>query len=339
MSANVETAAYANTPAWHKEGVVIDTDGAKGMTVEQALVESGLDWEVTKVPLFTYASLTEDDAPEGEPMEVAGRFGVQRQTDKKILGTVGGTWKPVQNTEGFQLVDDIVNMADGKTWIESAMALDGGKKVVVMVHIESDWQIAGEAYNQYLAFVNGHDGRTSVTAMTHDMRIVCSNTLDWAYGEAKETGRIVRVRHTAKATDRIKEAAHILGMRDKRSEELAKQGEWLVEQEISDAEFNGFLEALLPIDENANETPAATMRKNRREDVAGVYFNAKNLDPIRGTRWGALQAVAEYSDHGREFKTEDTMIKAQLGMAQASPLKSNAIAILSNKKIKPLVTA
>lgn len=339
MPAEVETAVYANTPAWHRLGVVLDSNGEKGLTIEEALPASGLDWEVRKVPIYAYEGYKQDGTPVGKPILIQDRFGVQRATDGRVFGTVGKTWEPVQNIEGFRLVDDLLQIAGGegtKCWVESAMALNDGKKVVVMVHLDSDLQIAGERYADYLTFVNGHDGRTSVTAMSNITRIVCANTLQMATDEAEETGRVVRVRHTVNATDRIKEAVQILGMRNRRAEELAKQGEWLVEQEISDAEFVGFLESLMPIKEE--DTPAATMIKDRRTEVADLYFDAQTNAPLKGTRWGAYQAVVEYADHGRRFQDDETQAKAQLGLTSV-PIKVAAHRILQDKKLRPLAVA
>lgn len=328
MPANVETAAYANTPAWHREGVVIDTDGRKGMTIEEALPASGLDWEVEKVPAYAMF--------DGKPVKIEGRYAVQRTLDGRVFGTVGRTWEPVQNIEGFQLIDDLIQLAGGQgtpCWIESAMALDDGKKVVVMCHLDMNLQIAGEKYNSYLTFVNGHDGRTSVTAIAQDERIVCANTLAMGMYQAEKSGNIVRVRHTVNAADRIKEAIGILGMRNQQAEELAKQGEWLVEQEMSDAHFEKFIESLMPIEKP--KTPAATMIQDRRDVVVDLYQNAATNAPIKGTRWGAFQSVVEYADHKREFKNTDTAVKAQLGIA-ATPLKDAAFMILQDKRLRPV---
>lgn len=328
MPANVETAVYANTPAWHREGVVIDTDGKKGMTIEEALPASGLDWEVEKVPAYAMWNK--------EPVKIEGRYAVQRTTDGKVFGTVGATWEPIQNLEGFQLVDDLVKLAGGEDtpcWIESAMALDGGKKVVVMCHLDMGLQIAGEDYRSYLSFMNGHDGRTSVSALAHDERVVCSNTQGIAIGEAEKSGHIVRVRHTVNASERIKVAIGILGMRNKAMEELAKQGEWLVEQEMSDTHFEKFLESLMPIEKPG--TPAATMIKDRRDIVSDLYHTSPTNAPLKGTRWGAYQSVVEYADYKREFKNEDTAIKAQIGLTP-QPLKTGAFMILKDKRLRTL---
>lgn len=313
MPANVETAVYANTPAWHREGTVLDTEGERGITVDKALTESGLDWTVTKVPVFAQYGR--------QRVEVKDRWGVQRETDGEILGVVGNSWQPVQNHEGFALIEDFLGEADA--YIEAAGALDGGRKVWILAHMSAEMMIAGEEIYQYVLFTNGHDGRTSVTAAMTDVRVVCQNTLTWALDAAT---RIHRVRHTAKATQRLAEARHILGLRDLRSEALAKQGEWLVQQEMSDAEFNTFLESLMPIPEEQEEKPAGTMIQKRRDQVREVYQYADNLNNIRGTRWGALNAVVEYADYGRTFKTAETQMKAQI---REQSIKDRAVSLLT----------
>lgn len=344
MSANVETAVYANTPAWHGEGIVLDSEGKKGLTIEKALPASGLDWTVEKVPIYGSAHYTKQEdgtlSPDLSNLKlIQGRFGVQRNTDGEILGVVGKTWQPVQNTEGFQIINDVIEQAGGdKVYIEAAGALNGGRKVWVLAHVDQGLRIAGEDYMSYIVFLNGHDGRTSVTALMTDVRVVCQNTLAMAVSqqdkktvaaERKEGvsggGRIVRVRHTTKAGERIKEAHTILGMRNRRAEELAVQGEWLVEQSMDDGEFMSFLDKLMPIEDP--DTPAATMITDRRASIARLFMDAPNLKPIRNTRWGALNAVVEYADYGRSFASSETQLKAQWGLTPAT-IKDQAYQLL-----------
>jgi phage/plasmid-like protein (TIGR03299 family) len=316
----------------YRMGGVLDEDGTQNLSVDDALQAAGLNWEVRKVPVYV-----EGHTP-GTHIEIPGRFGVQRDTDGAVFGVVGKTWQPTQNRQGFQLVDDLLQIAGAEgrqAWIEHAMPLQGGKKVIVMVRLDTDLQIAGEDYRSYLSFVNGHDGRQSVCAATHDERYVCSNgQIGFLMGQGESN--VVRVRHTKNAGSRIKKALQILGLRNKAAEELAKQGEWLVDQEMSDADFEGFLASLMPIKEE--DTPAATMIADRRASVMSIYSGSKNLEPIRGTRWGALQSVLEYSDHYRRFDNEDTQMASQLGIT-AAPLKQAAYNILRDPKLRPLVKA
>lgn len=333
---NVPTeGTFANKPAWHRIGEVIDTDGSKGMTIEQVLEHKALNFEVRKVPIFGYADYRETKTgvlvPKGDRMEIQGRYGVQRTDTGLMLGTVGKTWQPVQNRAGFDLVDEVIRLASGgksRAWIESAFELDGGRKVAILVHIDNEMQIAGEDYKQYLLFYNGHDGRTSVTAATTNVRAVCENTVNMALAE---TTRVVRVRHTKNATDKIVEAQRILGLRDQYTEKLARDAEFLVDQGMDDAEFDQFLRSLMPINDEDGEdadSPAATMIRDRRGDVQSTYRGADNLSPIRDTRWGAVQAVVEYADYQRKFKDDTSQLKAQFGFhAQALDLKDRALCI------------
>lgn len=326
----------AHQSAWCTDS--LDPTGERKLTLDEALADSGLDWTVAKTPAKAEIN--------GSLVPIPDRFAVYRESDGYVFpGAVGKTWQPTQNREGFQIVEDLLRIAGSEhaAWIETAMPLQNGRKVIVMVRLDMGLQIAGEEYRSYLSFVNGHDGRTSVMAMTHDIRYVCANGQIGAYMDgyrnanaaslaAKKTN-IVRVRHTRNAGTRIKEAVQILGLRNKQAEQLAQQGEWLVDQTMSDGEFATFMESLMPIQED--DTPAATMTGARREQVSKVYFDAPNLEPIRGTRWGALQAVLEYSDHHRNFANEGTQLQAQLGLS-AAPVKDAALAILSRKKLAPL---
>lgn len=321
----VATTQPAHQAEWRNSP--LDADGQRNLTTREALVESGLDWTVKKVP-STYEW-------NGQTRTMSGRWAVVRESDGHGFGTVGKTWQPTQNHEGFALVDDLMRIAGNEmpVWIEHALPLNGGKKVILMVRLDTGLQIAGEKYMSYLSFVNGHDGRTSVTAATHDERYVCSNgQIGWAMGRGES--HVIRVRHTKNAGARIKEAIQILRMRNRQAELLAKQGEWLVEQTLSDDQFDKFLTSLMPITDETTG-PHMTMITERRDAVRSIYAGADNLSPIRGTRWGALQAVLEYSDHGREFKTPDTAISSQLGLTD-QPIKLAAVKVLSDKRLRPV---
>lgn len=343
MPAAVETAGFANEGAWHRLGTVVDTNGNKGMTIEQALPATGLDWAVERTLTLGFsrklAALNDpkrlaDAIAAGTKIDLADlvvnqfdRRNVQRTSDGRLLGNVGGTWHEFNPSDAFAIVDDLVREAGAKTWIEAGGSLDDGRKVWITVHIDSGMMIAGEKYATYMTVVTGFDGRTSTMVFFHEERIVCANTLAIGIGQAKHSGRIIRVRHTKNAANRIKQARSILGLRDVRAEELARQGEWLVEQTMDDGEFAAFLDSLMPLPED--EGPAHTMRQERRGLVSKLYFEAENLKPITGTRWGALQATIEYADHKRAFKDDESQMKAQLGFtAQNTELKDRAYAIL-----------
>lgn len=325
----------ANQPIWSIEGHHFNEKGSGAKSVQSALKESGMDWTVRTVPIFGAANYVEDD--KGLLVErgielgerISDKHGVQRESDGRLLGVVGNSWTPVQNKEGFALVDDFLKV--GGAHIESMGEIDGGRKVWMQVRMDEDMFIAGEQIATYVLFLNGHDGRTSVMASMLDVRFFCMNCLDFVKKHH-------RVRHTSKATSRLAEARQILKLRDLRKEELAKQGEWLVSQKMSDKQWDKFLEELMPIPESQEGKPAETMIKERRNKINGLYTGADNLNNIRGTRWGALNAVIEYSDHGRNFRDDNTQLKNQLGLT-ANSLKSRAAGALLESAPKRVAMA
>ena len=309
--------------------------------VNSALAAFGLDWTVTKRPLFVPSGFTgvgQDVKPDGNGfVPMPGRFEVRRNDNGLPVATVGKTWNPVQNHEGLQIADDVRQLAGAEgtpTEIVTGVEFDRGCKILLMVRIDAGLQIAGEDYRSYMSFMNGHDGRTSVTMFCHDSRFVCSNGQVGGLLDAKNSGHIVRVRHTVKAADRIKEAVHMLGLRNKQLEALALEGEHMAEKQISESEVDRFLASLFPTDEDTT-APHATMAANRRAEIRTRYMQAPNLDGIRGTRWGVLQAVAEQADHGRNFQSQETAMKAQLGITRPT-LKLDALTILRDKKLRPV---
>lgn len=324
------TVEPVNQPVWSIEGHHFNEKGRAGSSVKAALKEADMDWTVRTVPIYAAGSYVEKDGllvpAEGLGDRIEDKHGVQRESDGRILGVVGNSWTPVQNNDGFALVDDFLKV--GGAHIESMGEIDGGRKVWMQVRMNEDMFIAGEEIATYVLFLNGHDGRTSVMASMLDVRFFCMNCLDFVK-------KVHRVRHTSKATSRLAEAKQILRLRDLRKEELAKQGEWLVKQEMSDKQFSKFLEELMPVPEEQENKPAETMIKDRRDQIHGLYMGADNLNNIRGTRWGALNAVIEYSDHGRKFRDDNTQMKAQLGLSSTA-IKTKAAGLLTTNAPKAI---
>jgi Domain of unknown function (DUF932) len=53
----------------------------------------------------------------------------------------------------------------------------------------------------------------------------------------------------------------------------------------------------------ASETRVEKGEQSKHADAAyATYLRSENLEGIRGTAWGAFNAVTEYLDHGVEYK-------------------------------------
>ena len=82
--------AYAGATPWHGLGAEVSDD----ISTDDMMKAAGLDWSVTKQPMYYMDDL-------GELGEVPGKAALVRSSDKKVLDTVGQGWNPVQNQEAF----------------------------------------------------------------------------------------------------------------------------------------------------------------------------------------------------------------------------------------------
>ena len=160
-------AMYAERPAWHRLGTVLDD----APTSRDAILAANLDWEVEKVPLAL--------RKEGSPLDglaVEDRFALARSDERTVLGTCSDRYVPIQNREAFAFLDGFVE--DGELRYESAGSLRGGEKVWMLARIPGhDFVAEGDALLRYLLFTSGHDGKTGFLVTPTSTRVMCANTL------------------------------------------------------------------------------------------------------------------------------------------------------------------
>jgi len=304
MAHEVETMVSAEGKVpWHGLGTVIEDEG---MTSVQALDLGGLNWEVEKLPAFAQVQDVNDEGEEitrylaGEKMYLNTRM-----SDNRPLGMVGDRYEVLQNKDAFLFGDDLIDDS-GAHWI-TAGSLKQGRTVWMMMKMPETVKIDGyedEAIQPYVLITNSHDGSSSVTAAITPVRVVCNNTLTWALAG---TPRQFKIRHTTKMMGRINEAKRVLGVTHAYMDAMSEVAAGMLNTKFSDKEFDAFLESLSPTADR--EKAALTRALDRQETIKGIWKNKDDLQNIRNTQWGALQAVVDYNDHhidGRGDNKEET---------------------------------
>jgi len=298
---------------WHGLGTVVEDEALKAA---EALELAGLDWTVEMVPVAQFIDVDEDtDEPIYDPVD--GWYSVQRSSDCKSVGMVKGRYNPLNNVDAFQLGDDLLD--DPEAHWHTAGSLKGGSLVWMLAKLPEDIYIAGmedEAISSYLLISNSHDGSKAVEATVTPVRVVCNNTFTAALKTAKRT---FKIRHTKNMSGRITEAKNALGITHAYMAELEALGTNLVGQSFSNAEFDKFLESLAPTE--GKDKLALTKAQNKQEAIKAIYTNTPNLQNIKGTKWGALQAVIDYNDHHIDSRGDN---KAEKRMSRIlMPMQKN----------------
>lgn len=297
MSHGIETygdqaAFYSHKlDAWHKLGTV--TREAK--TAEEALAIAHADFTVEKQPL-TAVLLT----PEGtSSVDVPGKFVTVRKSpftgEYEVLGVVGQRYQPVQNIDNAAFLNELVGQTGSH--FETVASLHGGRKVFVSMKAPQGLMIGGhDAVDLYLMATNRHDGLGKFTVAATPIRPVCANTERQALLQAKRTWS---ARHTGDVAAKVEDAQETLGVMWDYFAEFEEWGNHLYDQPMSDDEFKRFVETtVFPAPANVEEESALVRdrRESRKAGIVELWKSSETTEGIRGTKWGAYNAVTEWID-------------------------------------------
>lgn len=290
--------ALRGAPAWHNLANRIFSQDEE-VTTQLMLDESKLsNWNVRLSPITEHISEDWNDVSNAHLVLRDNPF--NGGTD--VLATVGKRYKPIQNEELFAFADAIHDADPACRW-ESAGSLRQGKVVFGTVEIPRtmvlDPKGANDETKLYLIVWTSHDGSVAVQAAVTPVRVVCQNTLNFAMKQAKQS---FKIRHTQTAEGKIQIARETLGLTLGYFDEFEKQAKALFEQSITDAEFSKLIRTIYPKPEDDKSKQALTKWENKVVLIDDLYHNSPTNATIKGTKWGALNALTERLDYYRSAR-------------------------------------
>lgn len=248
-----------------------------GMSLDQILDETNLDWNVARVPLFMKS---------GEDLlEVPKKRALIRDTDNRVFDIVSDTWNEVQHRDALKTFMEIAEK--GKMSLDRAGAFNDGQFIWAQARINKEVEIVkGDVVKAYLLMSVPHKfGQSYAFGQTHT-RVACENSLAHALGG----DNIFKFNHS-KTFDH----EHIMAVVTKISDDLEKlkeSGSFLSRKNYTPEELTNYLREVFPI-ENAKkleESRAASICRDIIETQPGSEF-------ARGTWWQAFNTVTFYQDH------------------------------------------
>lgn len=302
--------------AWHGLGQIVEDYP----TSAEAIKYAGLDYTVEKRPLFTNALNNEltgfDPDFATSKIEVPSFFATVRNDNDSVLGVVGKDYEVVQNADAFQFFDAIVGGGDGIKY-ETAGALGKGERIFITAKLP-DYIKVGKAdlIEQYLFLTTSHDGFGSITAAFTPTRIVCNNTLNAAL---RNHTNAIKIRHTASANDRLKQAHTLMGISHVMAQELEELFNHWTNVRITDKEVKKLIQlAMAP-----NKEVITNLELGLVDKLSTTYTNivdnayayamsnpTQTMETTAGTLFGAYNAITGYYQNVRNFKDGDAKFKS-----------------------------
>jgi phage/plasmid-like protein (TIGR03299 family) len=277
--------AYVGEVPWHGLGNRVEDL----VTAEEMAVAAGIDWQVSKKPMFF---LGDDD----DVHQVGSKHALVRSNDQKVLSVVGENWAPVQNSEMLAFMREFAG-AGGAT-LETAGSLRGGKVVWGMARLAREFEVKkGDRVRGYVLFSSPHEAGRASTIRTTSVRVVCMNTMMAAMREGTVEYRQSHSRDfDYKAAQKaIADANDAIGEFEKRAHILSDFNiglEDAITKVLMPVFFPDDIEDLELMATIANDTES---QPKVLQQIINSMTNAPGAD--LGTGWGVLNGVTHWADH------------------------------------------
>jgi phage/plasmid-like protein (TIGR03299 family) len=305
-----------NEKAWHGLGQIVE----QYPTSAEAIRYAGLDYSVEKRPLFTNGltnELTEIVTTDSQSkIDVPNYFATVRTDNHAVLGVVGKDYEVVQNAGAFEFFDAIVGRGEGILY-ETAGALGKGERIFITAKLPDYIKVGKQdLIEQYLFLTTSHDGFGSITAAFTPVRIVCNNTLNAAM---RSHSNAIKIRHTASANDRLKQAHTLMGIAGSIGGELEELFNHWSKVRISDKQVKKLIQvAMAP-----NKEVLTHLELGMMDKLSTTYTNiidhaydyamgnaTQQMETTAGTLFGAYNAITGYYQNVRKFKDGEAKFKS-----------------------------
>jgi phage/plasmid-like protein (TIGR03299 family) len=310
MAHEVEQMMYVGQTPWHRLGKRF----VEAPSLEDAIVAAGLDWKVTTEPVLSQSG------------EVLPALATRRSSDGRILGVVGPTYNPLQNSEAFDFFRPFLE--SGEAAIETAGSLRMGQRVFVLAKLKLDPMevVKNDAVQKYVLLSNSHDGTLAVRVGFTPIRVVCANTMALAHDS--KASKLIRVRHTKNVLDNLDQIRSVMNLANAEFEATAEQYRLLASKEINQADLEKYVKLVFNTNKKLAEAEGNIDSLNNRRLINGVQplfekGRGNDMPGVKGTLWAAYNAVSEYLQYERG--SDDQARLDQMWFGQGAQLNKRAL--------------
>ena len=273
------------TTSYENIGTTVNTD-----KISEALERAHLNYLVEKKDIFTTVGNENIMLPKKATVDV---------TNNRALGIVSDSYEICNNEEAF----DFVNYIDED--IKFIKAGETGTGLVYVIGELPEVDVLGDSFKPNVIFQNSHNGAYSLKTAIVPLRIICQNQFNMAFKEANNT---ITIKHTTSLKDKMAEAK--LTMKDIATyiKCFKDKAEHYSTVNVSENEIKNILNDLFPIKDDASD-----LIKERMNNAKAAYLRAYNCEDnqnFRGTVWGLLNAVTDYSTHSAPIRNTSKSLES-----------------------------
>jgi len=249
------------------------------MTTEQILVENGLDFTISKRPLF-------DDQ-----LNPSGYFGLYNDSINKCINTVKDSYHVSQNKDVVDLVLKGIEPFGGELSVSKAGSLNEGRKVFIQLLVEGNSFVGKDTIKKYITILDSNDGSTSLSVGIGDLTMSCQNQFFKFYKQGES-----KFRHSASLNEKIKEIPMLIEFALSKSMKQVELYKTFESTAITKGLADSLVKDLLGFDrEMAYEQDLATRSINKMESLYGCIH--EEIQDKGLNLWGLHSGVTKFTTH------------------------------------------
>jgi hypothetical protein len=276
-----------NSRSWHMHPQFIHQDTP--VTREQVNTVFGFNIKKKPLHIITDAGLT---------VKVPGAHALVREdTGHVLVPSVGDRFVAESNLKLADIVYGGVLAAFPELTVEGCITLWNNQTAILQLKGQ-EFQVRGDQSPSFTRMsFNNPLGKGSYSAMVHNERVVCANTLRVALAEGAANKSLRRFSHTAKAFDKInsymEEIAETKLALTRHVEELNQ----LSAVNATTEEVQDFLKFMFPIKEAMSDCQVERAKASKDKVLAVFESDQGMVAANRTSRYALLNALTFKVDH------------------------------------------
>ena len=324
-----------NKQAWVKAGTAVNAGSAS-----EAARQAGLDWTVSLADIqATYKQPIGDNDTFTHRLDVSRRQAVLKfmpdaSVPESVIGVVGDKYKIVQNIEVFSALDTLVDSGDAR--YTAAGEYNNGANIWMVMELPIGVSVANDPHAAFLLVQSSHDGSCAVRIRPIIERLFCANQINRIVKGKHKNAYTYVMKHTTNSKLSVSDIRNITQLTYTSIAEYESVAHSLLQRKVDDRDVKNIFKSVWSLPSAVEEAPVdmltqgerrqRTIALNGRDSAWNIYSQSPTQENIRGTAFGAWQAVIEHADHHSSGGADRQAIATISG--RSDKIKDKALALV-----------
>ena len=249
----------------------------------EAMDSAGHDFTVEMVPITM---------PCGQV--IYDKVATRRSDTGQYLGTVGRGYNPIQPVDFYNMAQELVDNTGGV--INKTISMYGGAVIGISFELAIREYVAGDQVALNFLMMTSFNSRYAIMGRALSRRFFCENQL-------ASSQRLFNIKNTINNTPRLEVATKMLSYYGREMDDFDNNMRMLTKYRMNDDQAVDWFRKLLPAPAKGSKR-SNSYHDNVTEDFTDLLVKGKgtNHPGVRGTGYGALNALTEHCNHNRSTR-------------------------------------